>query len=154
MASRKRTRVVDRGWQEILRTTARLSGTRIVVGVAEDATYPDGTPVALVGAAHEFGVPGRVPQRPWLTAAFDTAGNIIKRRSVQIAKANTSSRTTAALRALASELEAHTLKTFDSLSTPALKADTVRAKGSAKLLYDSGRLRESIKAWVDTTGGA
>lgn len=42
------------------------TGGIVRVGFLEDATYPDGTPVALVAAIQEFGAPSRgIPPRPF-----------------------------------------------------------------------------------------
>lgn len=44
------------------------NASTVEVGFLEDATYPDGTPVALVAAANNFGAPSRgIPPRPFFT---------------------------------------------------------------------------------------
>lgn len=51
-----------------LREIARKVKTKasVKVGFLEDATYPDGTPVAMVAAIQEFGAPSRnIPPRPY-----------------------------------------------------------------------------------------
>lgn len=41
-------------------------GGQVNVGFLENATYPDGTPVAMVAAIQEFGAPGKsIPPRPF-----------------------------------------------------------------------------------------
>lgn len=43
-------------------------GKALNVGFLENATYPDGTPVAMVAAIQNFGAPGRsIPARPFFT---------------------------------------------------------------------------------------
>lgn len=43
-------------------------GGTLRVGFLEDATYPDGTPVAMVAAIQNFGAPARgIPPRPFFT---------------------------------------------------------------------------------------
>jgi hypothetical protein len=47
------------------------------VGFFEDATYPDGTPVALVAAVNEYGAPSRgIPPRPFMrTTIAENSGH-------------------------------------------------------------------------------
>jgi hypothetical protein len=52
------------------------NATKVSVGFAEDATYPDGTPVALVAAINEFGAPSRgQPPRPFFRIAINNNAN-------------------------------------------------------------------------------
>jgi hypothetical protein len=56
--------------QETLKRIAALieKGKGVNVGFLEDATYPDGTKVAMVAAIQNFGAPGRsIPARPFFT---------------------------------------------------------------------------------------
>ena len=47
------------------------SNKQVRAGFLEGATYPDGTPVALVAAVHEFGAPAKnIPARPFFRAAI------------------------------------------------------------------------------------
>ena len=66
-------------FQEYLKTLAQRlgrSGT-VRVGFLEDATYPDGTSVAMVAAIQNFGAPGRgIPPRAFFS-------NMITRQSPQ-----------------------------------------------------------------------
>jgi hypothetical protein len=41
------------------------------VGFLEGSTYPDGTSVALVAASHNWGVPGKLPARPFFSQMVD-----------------------------------------------------------------------------------
>jgi hypothetical protein len=51
---------------EFSRATGR--GGTLKVGFLEGAKYPDGTPVAMVAAIHNFGAPSRgIPPRPFFT---------------------------------------------------------------------------------------
>lgn len=55
---------LERRLREIAENLA--GGQTVRVGFLENASYPDGTPVALVAAANEFGDPGRNrPPRPF-----------------------------------------------------------------------------------------
>lgn len=47
------------------------SRKQVRAGFLEGATYPDGTPVALVAAVHEFGAPAKnIPARPFFRTAI------------------------------------------------------------------------------------
>ena len=47
------------------------SNKQVRAGFLEGAIYPDGTPVALVAAVHEFGAPAKnIPARPFLRTAI------------------------------------------------------------------------------------
>lgn len=64
----------DRGASYLRRRAAELANkVEFGVGVPESAgIYPDGTPIATVAAAHEFGL--GVPQRSFIRGWFDGKG--------------------------------------------------------------------------------
>ena len=63
----------DTGASDLMRKISSL-GQSVTVGIHGDARdYPDGTPVVVVGATHEFGS-STVPQRSWLRGWLDTDG--------------------------------------------------------------------------------
>jgi len=52
----------------------------VQVGFFDDAKYPNGTPVALVAAAHEFGTKdGRLPERPFMRGGARAAKHHVGR---------------------------------------------------------------------------
>jgi hypothetical protein len=61
------------GGDKILQVLGQLGdrlgkATEVRVGFLEDATYPDGTPVAMVAALNNFGAPeAGIPARPFFT---------------------------------------------------------------------------------------
>ena len=56
----------------------------LTVGVHEDAgTYEDGTPVAMVASAHEFGT-SKTPQRSWMRGWLDSGGREMMGRAFEI----------------------------------------------------------------------
>lgn len=72
-------RDVDRGAARMVLNAAKLPGRKranhlkLKVGISEDAVYPDGKSVAMVGAVHEFGK-GNVPQRSFIRGWYDETG--------------------------------------------------------------------------------
>lgn len=68
--------VTDRGADRLEASLKGLS-QELTVGIHEGApAYPDGTPVASVGAAHEFGT-STIPQRSFLRAWSDSGGQSV-----------------------------------------------------------------------------
>lgn len=62
------SRVIDRdkGYKSFKKRVSKIGGQSVKVGIDADAEYPNGVPVALVAAVHEFGsdtVPARAPIR-------------------------------------------------------------------------------------------
>jgi|SRR5579872_114830 len=66
-----------RGGDELARRLAEMASklstaAELRVGFLEGATYPDGTPVALVAAAHNWGAPSvGLPPRPFFSRMVD-----------------------------------------------------------------------------------
>lgn len=117
---------------------------RLRVGFLENARYPDGKPVAMIAAIHNYGAPrANIPPRPF----FD---NMIKRRSKEwpaaiagLLRANDySARRALALAgdAIAGQLRQQIIDT----NAPPLKPATVRRKGFAKPLVDTGHMLQSV----------
>ncbi len=69
-------RDTDRGASYLIKKAAEMANrTRFSVGVPEGAgSYPGGSAVVTVAAAHEFGL-GNVPQRSFIRGWYDGHGN-------------------------------------------------------------------------------
>jgi len=146
----------DRGASYLLKRAAELANkVEFGVGVPEDAgEYPDGTPVATVAAAHEFGL--NVPQRSFIRAWFDEKGTGFFGRALASMAQN------AVLKGVPMELQIAKFgdasvkeiqQRMDAGIDPALQEETVqrkRAGGSTTPetpLEDTHRLRNAVK-WV------
>lgn len=80
MAKGPSLRIVDRGWKRLLAAARQLEVDRGVYAkagiigtkAAEKHEDPEGTPLtnAQLAAIHEFGVPGRIPARPFILGTF------------------------------------------------------------------------------------
>ena len=122
---------------------------RIRAGFFDTARYPSGEYVATVAARNEFGVPGRVPARPFMQHAADR----MPRRIAQALRARINKRTL-------------TLSDHDAEMVGLVMEDTIRdsivngpwapnapatvaAKGSDKPLIDTGFLRQSVTSRVE-----
>lgn len=114
------------------------------VGFLERATYPDGTPVALIAAIQNWGAPGAgIPPRPFFS-------NMIAEKSPEwpgaisnLLKANDfDAKLTLEQvgQAVAGQLRQSIVDTND----PPLAPATIRRKGFAKPLVDTGLMLNSI----------
>jgi hypothetical protein len=65
----------DLGMKKILKGVKKLDGVSVETGIPEDAAdYPNGTPVALVAAVHEYGT-DTTPARPFIRPVLDGKGS-------------------------------------------------------------------------------
>lgn len=118
-----------------------FGGKGIAVGVPRDeqATYPDGTPVKVVAATHEFGdetTPERPFLRPGMKDALDGAREIASESKGMDAGPT--------LEQMGMYSAAKVQEALRAVSDPPLSAETVRRKGSSTLLIDEGYLIQSI----------
>ena len=173
------------------------SGQAVRVGFLEGATYPDGTPVAQVAAAQEFGatinvpeheqtiyrkvndsgefaangrfvkaaksnfatthtVPAHVvtiPARPFFRRMIDEKS---KKWGAQSGKALKSSEFDAAkaLSMMGQLIRRQLQGSIRALTDPPLSASTIKDKGFAKPLIDTGHMRNSVDFEVDGNGPA
>ena len=126
------------------RHNARAASSRkVAVGIFEDARYDNGTQVAAVAAAHEFGV--GVPERPFFRAALPA---IARRVRQLVAEHGVVGLTDEALEAIGRAAAEELRRSAEQLSSPPLAASTRRArqrKGRrTNPLIDTRRLVESL----------
>jgi hypothetical protein len=127
----------------------------VQVGVPDDAAYPDGTPVALVGAVHEFGSPENgIPQRSFLRGYADSNRERIVMMLVaqarQVIAGNL--KPTTAFNQLGLRVVGEIKQRMAMNIPPPLKPKTIERKGSSVALIDTGILRASIVHRIKTTG--
>lgn len=107
----------------------------------------DGVSLAMIGAAHEFGVPGKIPERPWLyTSVVENRAFFIelnKRNLAAILKGQQTIKGALGQLGAAAEGRAKQ-KIYTGPFTPNAP-ETIRRKGSSKPLIDKGALVQSIK---------
>ena len=126
------------------RDNARAASSRkVAVGIFEDARYPNGTQVAAVAMAHEFGI--GVPERPFFRAALPA---IFRRVRAIVADRGVLDLDDATLDAIGAAAAEELQRSADRLSSPPLAASTRRArqrKGRRlNPLIDTRRLVEAI----------
>lgn len=123
------------------------SGT-LRVGFLEDASYPNGTPVATVAAIQEFGAPGaHIPPRPFfrtmIAAKKDewgpALGALVKQHDYD---------GNAALTQMGQGIEGQLQQSIRDTNDPPLAPATVAAKGFDKPLVDTGHMLNSVDSDV------
>ncbi len=134
-----RSRVIDRdrGYKALTRRLLDLGDKEVAVGIPEDAEYPNGTPVALVGAVHEFGSDDIKASAP-LRRAFDRGRAELR---PEIKKA---------VRSIVDGVKTEE-QALQGLGDK--EVELVRQEVSRAGLVDSGRLRDSYAAEVRNKGG-
>ena len=159
-------RDIDLGYKDFQRFVKglRVTGPDVLVGLIGSDAEADhkeapGLTVAAIGAIHEFGVdepPVRIPQRSWMRAPFDenrrkymTLLVRLTRTVFLLGKGMTLERALGIVGLIAEE---DMRKAIRAKIPPALKAATVRAKGSDVPLLDTGQLIQSITHLVVPNG--
>lgn len=114
------------------------------VGFLEGATYPDGTPVAMVAAIHNYGAPrAGIPPRPFF-------GNLVRNHedewpagfATQLRETNLDFE--AALRRAGEAIAGQLRQEIVDLWEPPLAESTIARKGFAKPLVDTGHMLNSV----------
>ena len=122
---------------------------QVKVGLPQgSSSYPDGTPVVLVGAVNEFGsADGNIPERSFLrSTVIREKNNFIKFWRSEHAREILLGEESAAqvLGLLGQMAEGEVKRTITVLSEPANKESTIKQKGSSNPLIDTGLMRQSI----------
>lgn len=122
---------------------------KLDVGFMEGATYPDGTPVAMVAAIHNYGAPAaHIPARPFFSDMVrDNSPQWGEKMGKILAATGYDAEQTMGLMGekLTSELQD---SIRDSKWAP-LADSTVSSKGFDKALIDTGHMLNSVQYAVD-----
>jgi hypothetical protein len=122
---------------------------RLRVGFLEKATYPNGTPVAMIAAINEYGRPPVQPPRPFfrnmITAKKDewpaAVAGVMKANDLDIAKT---------LDIVGAAIAGQLRQSIVDLVSPPLAPSTIRRKGFDKPLIDTSVMLKSIDHDVKT----
>ncbi len=142
MAKMRGGEKVSRLLAEIADRVSKPRGLR--VGFLENATYPDGKPVAMIAAIQEFGAPrAGIPPRPFFR-------NMIAKKSAEWPKAvgdllvqndyDVEKVLDQAGFAIAGQLR----QSIQETNSPPLAESTIARKGFSKPLIDTGHMLNSI----------
>nr|WP_282562108.1 hypothetical protein [Providencia stuartii] len=121
---------------------------KVVVGVpaATNGKRDDGLSNATIAAAHEFGVPGHIPERSFLLSTLrENKGKatklLIREIMTDISQEDYSGRS---LAIVGEKLAGEVKRKIQTGISPALDLKTIKRKGSSKPLIDTGNLIQSI----------
>lgn len=124
------------------------SGYKVKVGLPKGTgSYPDGTPVILVGIVHEFGTAdGTIPERSFLRSAMTKHIREHRKLGRDLARTVTlgTRKPEIALGLLGARAAANVKQMIVILSQPPNTAATIARKGSSNPLVDTGLLGQSI----------
>lgn len=124
-----------------------LHGVNGRVGYVEPATYPDGPSVALVAAVQELGHgPSGIPPRPTLGPTIEAKAPTYRDQFAKGARAILRGEQTAltVMEAMVLVAAGDVKQSISELQSPPLKPATIRRKGSAKPLIESGQMIQAV----------
>lgn len=144
----------DKLKRRLVNLAKRLDGaSELRVGFLEGATYPDGTPVATVAAANEFGRPDKgQPPRPFFRQMIDENSPNWGRQIGKLLKANGGD-SAAALDAMGSVITGQLRQSINQFTSPPLAPSTIERKGFDKPLIETAHLLRSVDYEVVGNGG-
>lgn len=122
----------------------RLNKGAVSVGFLENATYPDGTQVALVAAVQNFGAPSRgIPPRPFMDELIAEKKATWPKLTADLLRASglNTERTLNRLGAVVKGQLQEKITTFEGAP---LAPATIAAKGHEKQLVDTGHMLRSV----------
>lgn len=125
------------------------------IGFPSGINYEDGTSVAYVAAIQEFGAPAvGIPSRPFMQPTVkekkDTWVKIIEKQLPRVVTGKMSAFDVLDLVGISAAADIQTK--ISSIYAPPNAPATIRAKGSAKPLVDTGLMLASVQNAVNTTG--
>lgn len=146
-------RDTDKGARALATRLHRVAGSRVKVGVLDDAPKEEGEGASSslslleVAAVHEFGAPeAGIPQRSFIRAGVDELLPEIRRvqhaLAVQVFKGSTA--LPVALDRLGAKVTALLQNRIARGIAPENAPATIARKGSSKPLVDTGQLKASI----------
>lgn len=157
-AKKKKVVVKDRGFSERQKELRKFNRATFAIGVfAEEGSkeYADGTTVADVAAWNEYGVPGKIPARPFVGGYLEekrpAIQELLKRLAAGVA-AGTYSAEEAAERAGSTLAGGMKKRIAEGSAFTPNAPSTVARKGSSKPLIDTGQLRSAITYEVTFAG--
>ena len=120
------------------------AGETLRVGFLENATYPDGTSVALVAAIQNFGAPARgIPPRPFFTNMVADKSDGWGPALGRILEANGDD-VPAALALMGEGIAGQLREAITTFQGEPLSPATVASKGFDKALVDTGVMLQSV----------
>jgi hypothetical protein len=156
----------DKGWRELQAVLAKLENRTAyakagVIGAKAQAGQhptPQGKNLSNVDLAvtHEFGVPGRIPQRSFIRRAFDANRDRYIEMMTKLAQAiydrKTSVRQALGLMGLQAASDIRNIVRQGAGIPPPNSPATIERKGSSRPLIDTAQMIGAVSHAVDLTG--
>lgn len=139
-------KVVDHGYNRIIKNVNRLHMSIAQIGVFEDAgKYPTGEEVVDVATWNELGTK-HIPARPFIgSTTIERKDDIADACEIAYDDMVTGKKgAKQALKAVGKAVKIMIIRKIDTISTPPLSPITIKRKGHAKPLIDTKLLRSSI----------
>jgi hypothetical protein len=116
----------------------------VKVGFLSGSSYPDGTPVAAIAAANEFGVSVRgQPPRPFFRNMIQRNSNSWPVAIADLMRAHDNN-VKKALDLVGQGVAGQLRQSIVDLTDPPLAPSTIARKGSSKPLVDTGHMLQSV----------
>ncbi len=158
-----KTNVKLEGADELLKQLKKLGqdlsdAPSIKVGVPQEGSYPDGTPIHVVGFVNEFGSEGNnIPERSFLRSTVHENADEYANMLINGAKAYVDGKVPSmdvVANLVGIKVESDVKEKIFDLKDPANAESTIKKKKSDNPLIDTGLLRSSIIYEVgDEEGG-
>jgi hypothetical protein len=121
------------------------------VGFLENATYPDGKPVAMIAAINEYGAPSRgQPARPFFRRMINAKQGEWPAAIAGVLRANGND-VEKSLNIAGASIAGQLRQSIDDLVDPPLAASTIARKGFDKPLIDTSHMLKSVDHEVKVT---
>ncbi len=131
----------------LLAILKKLDVGELKVGFMDGATYPDGTPVAAVAFWNEFGT-GTMPARPFFRRMIAKEAPTWGAKLGRLVQA-TGNDGQRSLSMLGEDIKAALQQSITELTSPVLSPKTIKQKGFAKPLIDTGHMKDSVTYKVE-----
>lgn len=118
----------------------KYKSVTVQVGFLENATYPDGTSVASIAAAQEYGT-SKIPSRPFFRNAIADNRKDWKKKYAALLKKNEFD---VATKQLAEMIVGDIKHSITILEDPPLSESTIKQKGFDKPLIDTAHMLNSV----------
>lgn len=130
---------------ELRKVAAGLKrGATLRIGFLENARYPDGKPVAMIAAIQEFGAPrAGIPPRPFFRNAIAKHSPEWPGAIAGLLKANDYD-AERVLGITGAAIAGQIRQSIIDTNSPPLAESTIRRKGHAKPLVDTGHMLNSV----------
>lgn len=126
------------------------SAERVKVGFLSGATYPDGKPVAMIGAIQNWGAPAAgIPPRPFFSNMIQSKQREWGPATGKLLVANGYD-AAVTLRLVGEAVAGQLRQSIRDTNEPALAESTIRRKGFSKPLVDTGHMLNSVDYEVQT----